>query len=38
MTTEELATIFHIPGKVASTPTLARIPSKRSEAPANLPI
>lgn len=37
MTTEELATIFHIPGKVISTPTLERIPSKRSEAPANLP-
>ena len=38
MTTEELATIFHIPGKVAATPTLARIPSKRAEPPANLPI
>lgn len=37
MTTEELATIFHFPGKVASTPSLARIPSKRSEPPANLP-
>lgn len=34
---EELATIFHIPGKVALTPTLARIPSARSEAPSNLP-
>ncbi len=38
MTTEELATIFHLPGKVASTPTLGRIPSKRSEAPSNLPV
>ncbi len=38
MTTEELATIFHIPGKVASTPTLARIPSKRAEPPSNLPV
>lgn len=37
MTTEELATIFHFPGKVAGTPTLARIPSKRAEAPSNLP-
>lgn len=37
MTTEELATIFHFPGKVATTPSLARIPSKRSEAPSNLP-
>lgn len=38
MTTEELATIYHFPGKVASTPTLARIPSKRAQPPANLPI
>lgn len=38
MTTEELATIFHIPGKVALTPSLGRIPSKRAEAPPNLPI
>lgn len=37
MTTEELATIFHLPGKVALTPTLGRIPSQRSEAPSNLP-
>lgn len=38
MTTEELATIFHIPGKVIGTPSLSRIPSKRSEPPSNLPI
>lgn len=38
MTVEELATVFHIPGKVATTPTLARIPSKRAEPPANLPV
>ncbi len=37
MTVEELATIFHLPGKVVSTPSLARIPSKRAEAPSNLP-
>lgn len=37
-TTEELATIFHIPGKVALTPTLSRVPSTRGEAPPNLPI
>jgi hypothetical protein len=37
MTTEELATVFHFPGKVAITPTLARIPSARGEAPPNLP-
>ncbi len=38
MTTEELATIFHLPGRVASTPSLGRIPSKRGEAPPNLPV
>lgn len=38
LTTEELATIFHIPGSVASTPNLVRSPSKKSEAPANLPV
>lgn len=38
MNTEELATIFHFPGSVAMTPTLERIPSKRSQAPSNLPI
>lgn len=38
LTTEELATVFHFPGEVAATPTLSRIPSKKSEAPANLPI
>ncbi len=38
MNTEELATIYHFPGNVSSTPTLAKIPSKKSEAPANLPI
>lgn len=36
-TTEELATMFHMPGKVALTPTLDRVPSVRGEAPANLP-
>jgi len=39
LTTEELATIFHFPGGIVSqTPTLNRVPSKKSEAPANLPI
>ena len=38
LNTEELATIFHFPGQVAATPTLARIPSKKGQAPANLPI
>ncbi len=36
---EELATIFHLPSQiVAPTPTLERVPSKKSEAPSNLPI
>jgi hypothetical protein len=35
---EELATIFHFPGAVASTPTLEKIPSLKSKAPSNLPI
>jgi hypothetical protein len=38
LNTEELATIFHLPGSVSKTPTFVRIPSKKSEAPANLPI
>ena len=38
LTTEEIATVFHFPGEVAGTPTLTRIPSKKAEAPANLPI
>ncbi|MBI2065678.1 MAG: hypothetical protein HYT68_01245 [Candidatus Zambryskibacteria bacterium] len=38
LTTEELATIFHFPGATATTPTLTRVPSKKAEAPANLPV
>jgi len=38
LNTEELATIFHFPGQVASTPTLTKTASKKSEAPSNLPI
>lgn len=34
---EELATLFHLPGLVALTPTLNRVTSTRAEAPANLP-
>lgn len=37
-TTEELATLYHLPGKVALTPSLARLPSKRAEPPPNLPV
>ncbi len=35
---EELATLFHLPGLVAMTPTLNRVTSTRAEAPSNLPI
>jgi len=38
MSAEELATLFHLPGAVAGTPTLGRVPSKKAEAPSNLPI
>ena len=39
LTTEELATLFHFPSAiVAATPTLTRLPSKKGQAPANLPI
>jgi hypothetical protein len=39
MTSEEIATMWHFPsGTVAATPTLTRIPSKKAEAPANLPV
>lgn len=38
LNTEELATIYHFPGRVAETPTLSRIEAKRSEPPPNLPI
>jgi hypothetical protein len=36
--TEELATMYHFPGKLASTPNLKKIESKRAEPPTNLPI
>lgn len=38
LTTEELATFWHIPGATITTPTLGRIESTRREAPSNLPI
>jgi len=37
LSVEELATIFHLPGQVSQTPTFARIESKKSEPPQNLP-
>lgn len=38
LNSEELATIFHIPGAVSETPQLKRIESTKSEPPSNLPI
>ena len=38
LNTEELATIYHLPGSVAATPGLERVPSKKGSAPTNLPI
>lgn len=38
LNTEELATIFHFPGPVAATPNLERLPSRKVEAPSNLPM
>jgi hypothetical protein len=38
MTTEELATIWHFPNSEVKTPALQRVPSRRSDAPTNLPI
>ncbi|MDB5244745.1 MAG: hypothetical protein JWN18_615 [Parcubacteria group bacterium] len=37
MSTEELATIFHIPSSTTETPSLERIQSATAEPPANLP-
>jgi len=38
LSSEELATIFHLPGGVSQTPTFSRIESKKSEPPSNLPL
>lgn len=38
LSTEELATIFHLPGRVSETPTFTRIESKKAEPPVNLPV
>jgi hypothetical protein len=37
MSTEEIATIFHVPSATVATPGLRRIPSVTGEAPPNLP-
>ena len=38
LNTEEIATLFHFPGRVSETPSFQRIEAKKSEPPANLPI
>jgi hypothetical protein len=38
LNTEELATLFHLPGGVSATPTFGRIESRKVEAPSNLPV
>ncbi len=38
LNTEELATIYHFPGKVSATPTFSRIESRKAEPPSNLPV
>ncbi|MCI5108457.1 MAG: hypothetical protein MRY49_01255 [Candidatus Pacebacteria bacterium] len=39
LTTEEVATIFHMPSGIAvQTPTFTRVPSKKAEPPSNLPL
>jgi hypothetical protein len=38
LNSEELATIFHIPGAVSETPQLKRIESTKAEPPSNLPL
>lgn len=38
MSSEELATLYHIPSRAVETPGIERIPSATSEAPANLPV
>lgn len=37
LTSEELATLFHLPGQVAETPSLRRIESRSGKPPINLP-
>lgn len=38
LTTEEIATMYHLPGRVVETPNFVRLESKKGEPPANLPI
>ncbi len=38
LNSEELATIYHFPGRVSTTPTFKRIESKKSDPPVDLPV
>ncbi len=38
LSSEELATIYHFPSRVAETPSFSRIESKKAEPPMNLPV
>lgn len=38
LSAEELATIYHFPGGVSTTPLFARIEARKSQPPANLPV
>jgi hypothetical protein len=38
LNTEELATVFHLPGQSVDTPTIERISSSKAEAPSNIPL
>jgi len=38
LNTEELATIYHYPGRVSGTPSVERVQSKKAVPPANLPM
>jgi hypothetical protein len=38
LSSEELATLFHFPGRVSETPSFGRIESKKIEPPQNLPL
>ncbi len=38
LSSEELATIYHFPGRVSETPSFKRIESKKAEPPVNLPM
>jgi hypothetical protein len=38
LSTEEIATLYHLPGRVAATPTFERLDSTKSEPPVNLPV